>query len=255
MQRYFIPKTDFLESTVRISGDDAHHLVRVMRARVGDHVICSNGEDREAEIEITHVDKNEVLGRVVKELELLAEPKLQVWIAQSLPKGDKMETILQKCTEIGAVRFIPFLSARTVVQYDAKKEAKRLERWEKIVKEAAEQAHRNRVPQIDAPVSWKQMLSLVKETNQSMICYEKENGLSIRQWITDQSERQDHLNESPRIMLLIVGPEGGLTEQEVKEAEAVGCRSVGLGPRILRTETAAMVGLTCLLYEYQELGG
>ena len=100
------------------------------------------------------------------------EAAVEVWIAQSLPKGDKLETVIQKCTELGADRFIPFASERTVVQYDDKKEGKRLERWRKIAKEAAEQAHRNRVPVIEQPLSWKQLLKLISEADLALICYE-----------------------------------------------------------------------------------
>src|SRR5690606_31084672 len=129
----------------------------------GDRIICSNGDDREVLAEVTEIGKQEILAEIVDDLEMTAEPAAQVWIAQSLPKGDKMETVIQKCTELGAVRFIPYVSERTVVQYDQRKEAKRLERWRKIAKEAAEQAHRNRVPKLEEPFSWKQLLSMAAE--------------------------------------------------------------------------------------------
>jgi 16S rRNA (uracil1498-N3)-methyltransferase len=221
-----------------------------MRAEIGDEVICSNGTDREALVHITALDKSSVTGEAVEELPMTAEPAVKVWIAQSLPKGDKMEIVIQKGTEIGAARFLPFLSERTVVQYDAKKEAKRTERWQKIAKEAAEQAHRNRVPEIEAVLSWKHLLKRAEQVDAAWICYEKEDGKQLRTAI-----QEILAGEKKKNFLFAVGPEGGFTEQEIQQAEAAGFVSVSLGKRILRTETAAMVGLTCLLYETGEMGG
>ncbi|TXK84093.1 16S rRNA (uracil(1498)-N(3))-methyltransferase [Paenibacillus sp. N3.4] len=255
MQRYFLPPEQFQPSmnTVTIEGDDAHHLQRVMRADLGDKVICSNGVDREVLVRIMELDKTRVTAEIVEELPMNAESAVQVWIAQSLPKGDKMELIIQKGTEIGAARFLPFLSERTIVQYDAKKEAKRSERWQKIAKEAAEQAHRNRVPLIESVYSWKQLLARAKEADVAWICYEKEDGQQLKP-VIQEALAAGKLGQGKQV-LIAVGPEGGFTEQEIKQAEEAGFRSVSLGARILRTETAAMVGLTCLFYETGEMGG
>lgn len=248
MQRYFVNRDQFEQDAVTITGDDAHHLIRVMRARAGDRLICGNGQDREVEAEISEIGKNEVRAMIVRELPMNAEPQVAVWIAQSLPKGDKMDAVIQKCTEIGATRFVPFFSQRTVVQYDRKQEAKRLERWQKIAKEAAEQAHRNRIPGVETPLSWKRMLETAGKADAALLCYEKESTRLI-------GERLRELPELSGTIMLIVGPEGGFSEKESSEAEAAGCVPVGLGKRILRTETAAMVGLTCILYESGEMGG
>ncbi|ARF67174.1 16S rRNA (uracil(1498)-N(3))-methyltransferase [Paenibacillus larvae subsp. pulvifaciens] len=254
MQRYFIPKEQFGSTSVRIEGDDAHHLVRVMRAQAGNKIIVSDGLSREALAQITEVDKAVVTAAIIEERPMTAEPRIQVWVAQSLPKADKMETVIQKGTEIGAARFLPFVSERTVVQYDAKKETKRTQRWQKIAKEAAEQAHRNRIPVVEGVHSWKQILEQTARMDAAWICYEKEDSLQIRDALfqADALKRND---DKPVRIMLIVGPEGGFTEKEIEQAEESGCRSIGLGTRILRTETAAMVGLTCILYETGEIGG
>ncbi|NHN30951.1 16S rRNA (uracil(1498)-N(3))-methyltransferase [Paenibacillus agricola] len=264
MQRYFIAPEQFTEAAVTIADDDAHHLVRVMRAKEGDQVIVSDGISREALVRIRTLDKDLVMADIVESLPMNNEPKVEVWIAQSLPKGDKMEIVIQKGTEIGADRFIPFASERTVVQLDAKKEGKKIERWQKIAKEAAEQAHRNRVPAVEMPLSWKALLQVAVGADAAWICYEKENGLTLKQEIQSAlasfrgklTAADAELQSNRRAkLLLIVGPEGGFSEREVEAAEAAGCRSVSLGKRILRTETAAMVGLTCILYESGEMGG
>ncbi len=252
MQRYFIAREQFTDTSVQITGDDAHHIINVMRSHAGEQLICSNGVDREVLVQITEMQKGLVLATIVEELTMDHEPGVEVWIAQSLPKGDKMESVIQKCTEIGAARFIPFVSERTIVQYDGRKELKRIERWQKIAKEAAEQAHRNRIPNIDTSLTFKQLLDRVQQVDLALFCYEKEAGLRLKD-VLQKTEVGPQAGKV-RIYLLIVGSEGGFTEDEMVKAEAAGCKSISLGSRILRTETAALVGLTCIMYETGEMG-
>ncbi|GFN30321.1 RsmE family RNA methyltransferase [Paenibacillus xylaniclasticus] len=253
MQRYFVSAEQYGEASVVLLGDDAHHACRVMRMRVGDSFIASDGNGREAVVKATSVNSERVEGTIEQQLTADREPAWKITIAQSLPKGDKMELIIQKGTEIGAYSFIPFESERVIVQYDAKKEAKRLERWAKIAKEAAEQAHRSRVPDIAKPVSWKQLLGQMGSYDLVLFCYEEEGragtGGGLRGALEPYKERRDIR------ALVVVGPEGGFTEKEAEEARAAGAVVVGLGKRILRTETAGFVALTALLYESGEMGG
>ncbi len=247
MQRYFISADQFYERFVNITGDDAHHIQTVMRAQIGDKVICSDGISREVIVKITELAKGKITAEIWERLEMNHESVTSIWIAQSLPKADKMEMIIQKCTELGAVAMIPFVSERTVVHYDAKKEAKRIDRWCKIAKEAAEQAHRNRIPDIQKPLTWKEMLQLSSTFPLSLICYEKETTLAFKALLQKNSPLSK--------VFIIVGPEGGFTPKEIEEAEGAGCFSISLGRRILRTETAAMTALACILYESGEMGG
>jgi 16S rRNA (uracil1498-N3)-methyltransferase len=253
MQRYFVPAEQLKLDHAIIKGDDAHHIIRVMRAREGESIIVSNGIDRSVEAVISSMDKDAVIATVTKELGMKAEPRVQVWLAQSLPKGDKLETVVQKCTEVGAAKFIPFLSERTVVQYDAKKEAKRLERWRKIVKEAAEQAHRDRIPEIVPPVTFRELMELSGTAGLRLFCYEKETGAQLRDVL--HRSRLSELETENLVILIMIGPEGGFSEQEASLAEQHGFIPVGLGRRILRTETAGVVALSCILYETGEMGG
>lgn len=252
MQRYFVERNQFQDHRIDILGDDAHHILRVMRSRIGDKLIVCDGAGREVLAEIAELGKDAVRLEIIEERQSESEPAVKVWIAQSLPKADKMETVIQKGTETGAIRFIPFLSARTIVQYDAKKEAKRLDRWRKIAKEAAEQAHRGVVPEVEAPLTWKQLLSLLAETGVAMICYEQEQGTNgLRQVLRDWKQTAEAADGKP--LMLVIGPEGGFDPSEVEAFIAAGGRSVSLGRRILRTETAAVVGLAGILYEFDEI--
>ncbi|TMV19208.1 16S rRNA (uracil(1498)-N(3))-methyltransferase [Paenibacillus thermoaerophilus] len=254
MQKYFIDPEQWGDGTVAIAGDDAHHIARVMRARPGDKLIVSDGSGREALVVLSAVAPDRAEGRIERMLEADAEPAVEVWVAQSLPKGDKFELILQKGTEIGAARFLPFVSARTVVQYDAKKEAKRMERWRKIVKEAAEQAHRNRIPEIAQPMGWKELLRRLPESGLALFCYERPDGLPLRRALREARASSPD-GSVPGPVLLIIGPEGGFAEEEADQAAAAGAKIVSLGKRILRTESASLVALSCLFYETGEMGG
>jgi len=253
MQRYFVLAEQFGDDFVVLLGDDAHHASRVMRMRAGDSFIASDGKGREALVKASAVSSDRVEGTIVERLAAEREPAWQITIAQSLPKGDKMELIIQKGTEIGAYAFVPFESERMIVQYDAKKEAKRLERWAKIAKEAAEQAHRSRVPDIAKPAGWKQLLGMMGSYDLVLFCYEEEGrdgtGGGLRGALEPLKSRRDVR------ALVVVGPEGGFTEKEAADARAAGAAVVGLGKRILRTETAGFVALTALLYESGEMGG
>jgi 16S rRNA (uracil1498-N3)-methyltransferase len=253
MQRYFVTPEQFGADTVRIDGEDARHIAKVMRGKAGDKLIVSDGVSREALVEIAQIEIGEVTVNILESLEMTHEPRIKITVAQSLPKADKMETVIQKCTEIGAVSFVPFLSERTIVQYDERKESKRLDRWRKICKEAAEQAHRNIVPSVGSPLSWKQLLQTFNEYDAVYFCYEKEEGLQLRSsvapWLALLSP------QSGGKVMVVVGPEGGFTPEECLKAEEAGAVSVGLGRRILRCETAGMVAAACILYESGEMGG
>lgn len=253
VQRYFVQPEQLTMNTVTITGEDVKHISRVMRSKIDDEIIVSDGVSRVGIAKITAIDAQEVQANIIEWLSSQSEPRVQVTVAQSLPKGDKMEVVIQKCTEIGAVTFLPFLSARTVVQYDDKKEAKRTERWRKIAKEAAEQAHRNVIPEVLSPVTWKQLLTSLYQYDLVCFCYEKEEGKQLRDIVAPfvngmQEDKQYRV-------AIVVGPEGGFTEREVEEAETASAVAIGLGARILRTETAAMAALTCIMYESGEMGG
>jgi 16S rRNA (uracil1498-N3)-methyltransferase len=155
-----------------------------------------------------------------------------------------LEWILQKGTELGASAFLPFSSERSIVKIDARKIGKKRERWERIVKEAAEQAHRGKLPTVATPMSWKALLQEIGNRECAWIAYEK-GGLPLAEAMASAKDE----------ILLIVGPEGGFTESEIEEAKEAGAVPISLGSRILRTETAPLMALSCILFARQDLGG
>jgi 16S rRNA (uracil1498-N3)-methyltransferase len=254
MQRYFITPEQMTADTVTLSGDDARHLGSVMRAKPGDEFIACDGHGRDVLAKISTIGKDAIRADILRKLADSAEMAWRVTVAQSLPKGDKLETVIQKGTEAGAFAFQPFLSRRTIVQYDDRKEAKRLDRWRKIAKEAAEQSHRSLVPDIRSVCNWKTLLGDFSRYDLVLLCYEEEGraGTGLRRTLSEFSGRD--ASETSRV-LLVVGPEGGFAAEEAEEAIAAGAVPAGLGRRILRTETAALYALACVAYESGELGG
>lgn len=244
MQRYFISPDQLIGDIIHITGDDIHHIRTVMRCQVGDRLICCTmGIDYLVSIEA--VSASGVTCRVVESSPSIGEPSTQVTLAQGMPKGEKFEWILQKSTELGAAAFLPFSSSRTVVKLEGNKAEKKRGRWSKIIKEAAEQAHRGKIPDVCLPMKWKSLLEEIPNYDLAIIAYEK-GGQTL------QNLPELQANKS---ILMIVGPEGGFSQVEIDEAVQHGAKPVTLGNRILRTETAAISLLTCLMFMNNELGG
>lgn len=174
MQRYFVSGQAQQGGIVAISGDDAHHIARVMRMKPGDGIICVFPDGRTAVCEIEQIANEHVQARIVQWKEERSELPVRIYIAQGLPKGEKWELVIQKGTELGAAGFLPFEAARSVVKWDAKKAEKKVERWKKIAKEAAEQAERTVVPDVRAPLSFVELLSFGQTVDVRLFAYEKE---------------------------------------------------------------------------------
>ncbi|RAT96048.1 16S rRNA (uracil(1498)-N(3))-methyltransferase [Brevibacillus sp. Leaf182] len=243
MQRYFVEPHSFTENELTIVGDDVHHIVNVMRAREGEEIIISDGAGKSARAKLVYLSAKEVRAEVMEMLQEERELPIRVTIGQGLPKGEKLEWILQKGTELGAYSFFPFSSERTIVKLDAKKEAKKLERWRKIVKEAAEQSHRAVLPELLSPVSFREILQAGQSYTHCAIAYEKEGSTTIHQVLEEMTAGDS--------LLVLVGPEGGFSPEEVAQAESKGFLTVSLGPRILRTETASQYVLACASYQFE----
>lgn len=245
MQRYFAEEMNPNEELL-ISGDDYHHIVRVMRMSVGNKLICvESGKSCICTIaEIT--DKN-IICNVVEWIDETSELPVQVTIASGLPKGDKLEWIIQKGTELGADQFVPFTAARSIVKWDNKKADKKVERWQKIAKEAAEQSHRNKIPMVHSPVTLSSLIELSKDCVCKLIAYEEESRIGESS-ILSQSLQSLQPNDS---IIVVFGPEGGLDHTEIQLLKQHGFKSCGLGPRILRTETAPLALLSAVSYHFE----
>ncbi|MBD8003621.1 16S rRNA (uracil(1498)-N(3))-methyltransferase [Bacillus norwichensis] len=247
MQRYFIDEPFNGQERAIISGTDFHHITRVMRMKQGDtlYVVFESGEAGTGVIEGIRESSVEI--RVAEWEAKVKELPVHVTIASGLPKGDKWEWVIQKGTELGASQFVPFIAARSVVKWEEKKASKKLERWKKIAKEAAEQSHRQRIPEVSQPLSFKQLLTFRDSFDYTAVAYEEaakngeKSGLARMLASAEPGSR----------ILFVFGPEGGFAELETEQLKSHGFDLVGLGPRILRTETAPLYVLSAVSYHFE----
>ena len=246
MQRYFVHEEQVNNNHITIEGDDAHHITRVMRMEPGDEVYCCLS-GKTALCTIAEITNTFVKVAVVQWVEERSELPVAITIASGLPKGDKLELILQKGTELGAAAFLPFQASRSIVKWDGKKSEKKVERWAKIAKEAAEQAHRSIVPSVAAPISFKELLAASVHYDACIVAYEEEARKGEKANFVQTLEK---LQPGQRL-LIVFGPEGGLTEDEVQRLREHTFVSCSLGPRILRTETAPLYALSAVSYHFE----
>ena len=258
MQRYFVKAEQITDSHCYIKDEDAHHIANVIRLKAGDDLVVSDGQGRTVMASIEELNKLVVTCRIIKQQEATAELPVQVTIIQALPKADKFDMIVQKGTELGATQFVPFSSLRAVVKYDTQKAKKKQERWVKIAKEAAEQAHRDRIPQINSIHSLKDLLHL--EADVKLVAYEQLAN-SATELTTDQTAVRDSFIEALRMLsegghvAIVIGPEGGLDSSEVEQLILAGYHPISLGRRIMRTETASAYVLSAISFYFDQLGG
>lgn len=244
MQRYFLKNNQFDKDLALITGDDAHHMSRVMRMAIGDQVIVCNEDKSCYYATIKQIKDQEIEVTLDSMIEAQTELPIEVTIAQGLPKGDKFEWVIQKATECGASEFIPLEMERSVVKLDAKKAGKKIERWNKIAKEAAEQSHRQMVPTVTSVQTLKQLLAQASQYDICLFAYEE----TAKQGELAQLKQTLSTIENHKKLLVIVGPEGGISEKEEVLLLESGFKPCALGPRILRTETAPIYILSAISY-------
>jgi len=245
MNRFFVSKDSFHGDKVLLGKDHAHQIRSVLRMSAGDHIIILDNQGSEYDVVLTSVRHDEVIGEVAQKRQAAGEPSVQITLFQSILTRDKFEFVLQKCTEVGVTSFVPIITERSLVRETAIKPEK-LDRWQRIITEAAEQSHRGRIPDLSPPVSFEMAIQKLSEFERCLIACEPAEG---RQHVTLRQALQTDKQTVPGSIAILVGPEGGWTLQEVVAAKESGAIPITLGPRILRTETAAIVASALILYE------
>ena len=240
MRRFFAENVDISDGTVRLSGDESKHIAGVLRMKAGDRVILIDGKGSEWLAEILSADVQSVVLRLLEERSCGADPSVRVTLFQCLPKQGKMETIIQKCVELGVYRIVPTVSARCVVKPEGM--TNKLARWNKVSVEAAKQCGRANVPEVAPAIKLTDINLSGFDT--AMIAYENENDVSLKDVLHSDGEKRD--------IALIIGPEGGFEYGEVVRAADKGAVAVSLGKRILRTETAGMATVAQIMYELDQ---
>jgi 16S rRNA (uracil1498-N3)-methyltransferase len=249
MQRYFLLHEHFINDFITITGDDVHHISRVMRMEKGDRFIAVKPSGEAAVAEIEAISNESVTARAIEWTQEQKELPIKVTIASGLPKGDKLEYIVQKGTEMGTDEFIPFIAARSVVKWDEKKASKKIDRLQKIAKEAAEQSHRTILPHIAAPVHISGLIKHAEKYDIKLVAFEE----AAKQGETGALVSALQKIKPGQSLLFVFGPEGGLTDKEIIQLTDAGFIACGLGPRILRTETAPLYALAAISYHLELL--
>lgn len=247
MHRFMVDPEQVGEESIRLTGEDLKHLNQVLRLGPGDVIGVFDGSGMEYEARLTHVDKHEAVAEILSSRLSDTEPRIKVTLFQGLPKGEKMDWIIQKAVELGVYQIIPVITQRSVVQLDQKERQKKAERWNRIAKEAAKQCGRACVPQVFAPINLDEMLKLRDTFNAAVLLYENEQKKCLKELMICYT-----INKIGDIALF-VGPEGGFSSLEVDKCCQSGFDIAGLGRRILRTETAAISGLSIIMYEMGEM--
>ena len=248
MDRFFTPKNNINleQNTCIIEGEDVKHISRVLRSRENDKLEVCDMENNEYICEIKEINKDNILLDIIEKVNIKRESNLKVKLYQGMPKGTKMELILQKLTEIGVDEIVLVQAKRSVTKIDNKKEDKKIERWERIIYEAAKQSKRGKIPKLTGVLTFKEALADMQNNDLNICPYENERTISIKEAIKDSSANT---------IGIFVGPEGGFEEEEIEKIQEIDGKVVSLGPRILRTETASVVASSIVLYELSDLGG
>ena len=251
MPRFFIKNENISneQEKVHIKGNDVKHIKNVLRLKLGDEIECFNQDTKYLYLcEIEEFSKEVIQLKIVEKTKE-EESKVKVSIFQGLPKQEKMELIIQKTVELGGYDIYPIILNRTIVKLDEKDKIRKVERWQKISEAAAKQSGRNSVPIIRKINTIKEILEKVKDYDVFLVTYEKEKKHTLKQSLKQLKEK----NLDKISIALLIGPEGGIEENEVKQLKDKGAIVVTLGSRILRTETVALNVLSNIMYELEEV--
>jgi len=257
--RFFLPASSLERDEVRLSPEQSHQVCHVLRLKAGDTIVALDDSGVEYEVTLTGVCLPETVGRVTARGPAHGEPATELVLFQSLLSREKFEWVLQKGTELGVAQFVPVLTERSIVRARLI-EDKKLDRWRRIVTEAAEQSHRGRIPKIGQTVPFREAVAQLGGFDHRLIAATFTETISLREALQKRSKRATDPPGAPSIggeevsVALMIGPEGGFTEEEAALAREKGAVPIRLGPRMLRTETAAVVACALVLYEQGEMG-
>lgn len=248
MPKFFVFGELGTNNNIEIKGEDAHHIIKVLRYKLGDVIKISNGQDLEGTGVIEEVDKKNIKIKIrIIEKNNIVKIRPVLSLYQGLLKGDKMDFVIQKNTELGVARIIPLITQRTVVDLSDKKIEARALRWEKIAKQASKQCMRPDMPRVEPVLNFNEALVDAKKHQKVLIPWELEKSVSLKNVLKP-------IDKSICNIAVLIGPEGGFSEEEVKIAIMEGFEPVSLGPRILRSETASITVCSIIMYELGDVG-
>jgi 16S rRNA (uracil1498-N3)-methyltransferase len=258
MIRIFLPPQKLTSDQITIDNENARYLSMVLRVKPGEIITIFDGSGHRYICRILQIHKKEVVVEMIKKEPYSAEPPVSISLAQGLPKSDKMDLIVQKSTELGVSRIFPIITERSQIKHTGK-----VERWRKIALSASQQCGREKITEIEEPVEFAKFLSglhIVNEDNNAANVIPAKVGISHPTIIFSEEQKEinlkkilNNLTTSNNIVLLI-GPEGGFSGEEVSAAVEKGFIEASLGPRVLRTETAPIAAISIIQYELGDMG-
>lgn len=244
MVRFFVNTNDISDNIITIKGKDAYHIARSLRMAVGDEIsVCDDGGAVYL-ARLTKIRDEECSAEITSKVETSTESPVEITLYMAYPKGDKLETIVQKSVELGASVIVPFESSRCIKRPAEDKLAKISERLNRIAEEAAKQCKRSKLPTVERMIKLRELLERIKDYDLTLFCYEGEGTESLRSVLESYQKREGKI-------AVIIGSEGGFSEEEAKSITEAGARCVGLGPRILRCETAPDYCLSAISYHFE----
>ncbi len=243
MPRFFVDNGAVCENKITISGEDSRHIARALRMAVGDEITVSDMSGKEYLCRLSRIRDEESECEILEVREGASESPVDITLFMAYPKGDKLETVIQKAVELGASLIVPFESSRCVKRPKADKAERQNARYMRIAEEAAKQCGRSKLPRVAEPCDFLTAVKRASESELALLCYEAEEGMTIRKALEEHSGAGS--------ISVMVGCEGGFSESEASTARECGLISVGLGPRILRCETAPSVALAQISYFFE----
>lgn len=239
MHRFFADFDSIKDDMIFIGGNDAHHISKVLRLKEDDEIIVCDKEGTDYHCSIKSLGKDAVEAWILKKEVSSSEPPIEITLYQGVPKGDKLETVIQKCVELGGVKIVPVAMKRSVAVIKDKEKKK--QRMQKIALEASKQCGRAKVPEVLEVLSFKEAIADAIENDLKILPYEAENKQKLKDILLE--------NKNSAKIAIFIGPEGGFDEEEIKLAKDNGFKTVTLGPRIMRTETAPLACISAVMYE------
>lgn len=250
MRKFFVESDQLNNNQIQILGEDVNHIKNVLRLEIGERIkICDKKTSTNYISEISEITSKYVNCDIIEIAENEAEGNVELHIFQGLPKADKMELIIQKGTELGVTEFIPVSFKRSIVKLSGKDEDKKIERWNKIAEVAAKQSGRDLVPKVRNIENIKSLCNEIGDYDLVLLAYELEDKNYIKDELLELKKKKGNYK-----IAVIIGPEGGIDQTEVKIMQEYGAKVISLGKRILRTETVALQVSSIIMYELENGG-
>ena len=248
MPKFFVTSNEIENDKIKIKGKDVNHIKNVLRAKIEDELdICNTDEMKDYKCEIEELTSDSVTCKIISEKQNNSKSNVKITIFQGLPKADKMELIIQKSVELGVNKIIPVDMKRCVVRLKDKDQIKKVERWQKISEVASKQCDRGIIPEIGQVIKIKEIVDRIEEYDIILVAYEKEEN----NYLKFEIDKLKKSEKDQKKVAIVIGPEGGLEEEEVKQLQENGAKVITLGKRILRTETVALNMISILMYELE----